>query len=143
MTLTVVSATAQTVVTGTVVSAEDGGTLPGVNVLVKGTMVLAITNTDGKFEINVPDGGETLVFSYIGFRTIEVDINNRTIIDVQLRIDTTQLDELVVTAFGVQQESKSLGYSIQNVRAQSLVEAQQPNLVNALQGKVAGVQITN
>lgn len=141
--LTVSSATAQTVVTGTVVSAEDGGTLPGVNVLVKGTMVLAITNAEGKFQINVPNGGQTLVFSYIGFRTIEVNINNRSTVDVQLNIDTTQLDELVVTAFGVEQQRKSLGYSIQEVRAQSLVEAQQPNVVNALQGKVAGVQITN
>jgi TonB-linked SusC/RagA family outer membrane protein len=131
------------VVTGTVRSADDGGTLPGVNVVVKGTTVLAITDLDGKYSINVPSGGTTLVFSYIGFRTQEVAIAGRPVVDVSLVVDTRQLDELIVTAFGVEQERKSLGYAVQEVRAASLMEAQQPNLVNALQGKVAGVQITN
>lgn len=131
------------VVTGTVSSAEDGGTLPGVNVVVKGTTVLAITDLDGRYSISVPSGSTTLVFSYIGFRTIEVPIEGRSTVDVAMAVDTRQLDELIVTAFGVEQERKSLGYSVQEVRAASLVQAQQPNLVNALQGKVAGVQITN
>lgn len=130
-------------VTGTVRSAEDGGTLTGVNVVVKGTTVLAITDIDGRFSINVPSGATTLTFSYIGYRSQDVLISGRSVVDVRLAVDTRQLDELVVTAFGVEQERKSLGYSVQEVRAASIVEAQQPNLVNALQGKVAGVQISN
>jgi TonB-linked SusC/RagA family outer membrane protein len=130
-------------VTGTVRSAEDGGTLTGVNVVVKGTTVLATTDINGRYTIDVPAGATTLTFSYIGFRTLEVPISGRSVVDVRLAVDTRQLDELVVTAFGVEQERKSLGYAVQEVRAASIVEAQQPNLVNALQGKVAGVQITS
>jgi TonB-linked SusC/RagA family outer membrane protein len=131
------------IVSGIVSSADGGVTLPGVNVIVRGTSVLTITDLDGRYSINVPEGRTTLVFSYIGFRSQEVDISGRSVIDISLLVDTRQLDELIVTAFGVEQERKSLGYSVQEVRAASLVEAQQPNLVNALQGKVAGVQITN
>lgn len=139
-----VGAQAQTdVVTGTVRSAGDGGPLTGVNVVVKGTTVLAITDLDGRYSVNVPSGSTTLTFSYVGFNTQDVLISGRSIVDIRMAVDVRQLDELVVTAFGVEQERKSLGYSVQEVRAVSLVEAQQPNLVNALQGKVAGVQITN
>jgi hypothetical protein len=100
-----VGAHAQTdVVTGTVRSAGDGGPLTGVNVVVKGTTVLAITDLDGRYSINVPSGSTTLTFSYVGFNTQDVLISGRSVVDIRLAVDVRQLDELVVTAFGVEQE---------------------------------------
>lgn len=131
------------VVTGKVTSAADGSPLPGVNVIVKGTSVGSITDVDGTYQINVPANGRFLVFSHIGFVSEEIEIANRNTINMQMFADIQELSEIVVTAFGVEQEKKSLGYSVQEIRADAIVEAQQPNIVNALQGKIAGVQINN
>lgn len=87
------------VVTGTVVSSE-GESLPGVNVLVKGTSVGTITDIEGRYSIDVPDGNETLVFSFIGYSTEEVVINNRAVVDVIMTEDIGSLDEVVVVGYG-------------------------------------------
>jgi TonB-linked SusC/RagA family outer membrane protein len=83
------------------------------------------------------------VFSFIGYKTTEVDIGARSEVNVQLVTDVTQLSEVVVTSFGIEKSKQSLGYSVQTVGAKELTEVRQPNLVSALQGQVAGVQITN
>ena len=98
-------------ITGTVTSAEDGSPLPGVNVVLKGTAEGVTTDAKGKYSFAVPEAGGTLVFSFIGLKTQEVKIGTSNEISVALALDVTQLSETVVTAFGVPQEKKSLGYS--------------------------------
>ncbi|MEX2403008.1 MAG: SusC/RagA family TonB-linked outer membrane protein [Balneolales bacterium] len=136
------SANAQSVVSG-VVSAEDGETLPGVNIMVQGTNTGTSTSIDGSYEIEVPDDNSTLVFSYIGFVTREVAVEGREEINIQLTAEAAQLDELVVTSFGIERERRSLGYSIQDIDGEDFSEARESNVLNSLSGRVAGVNIIN
>lgn len=130
------------VISGRVTGANDSRPIPGVNVLVKGTTQGTLTDADGKYSLQALSQS-TLVFSFIGYTTQEVAIGSRNTIDIQLVEDIRNLDEVVVTAFGVEQEKKALSYSVQEVQAREITESQQPNIVNALQGKVAGVQVTS
>jgi TonB-linked SusC/RagA family outer membrane protein len=129
-------------VTGTVKSA-DGETLPGVSILIKETKQTTISDGKGAFSINAPDKG-TLVFSYIGFKSQEIQINKGAgPISVTLQASDNALDEVVVTALGISRQKKSLGYAVQELKGQDLAEAKESNLVNALAGKIAGVRVTN
>jgi len=130
-------------VSGKVTSAEDGSALPGVNVVVKGTTNGAVTGLDGDYKLSVPVEGGTLVFSFIGFATQEIEIGSRSVIDIQLSSDVKQLTEIVVTAVGIEKEKRSLGYGIDVLKSDELVKARETNIVNSLQGKVTGVQISN
>lgn len=129
----------QSPVTGTVRSAEEGA-LPGVNVLIKGSSRGTTTDANGNYTIQV-SGDETLVFSFIGYVQQEVPVNGRSVIDIDLTSDTRQLEEVVVTAFGIEREKKALGYSVQEVQTEQLTEAREVNVVNSLKGRVAGVHI--
>lgn len=129
-------------INGTVRSATDKATLPGVNVIIKGTTNGTTTNMDGQYNITVPDNA-TLVFSFIGFAPQEIAVGNRTVIDLQMEEDITKLTEVVVTAVGIEREKRALGYAVQEVGGNAIVESREPNLVNSLAGKVAGVQINN
>ena len=140
--LTSVSALAQTI-SGTVTSAEDGGALPGVNVVVKGTTIGTITDIEGNYSLTADEGAETLVFSFIGLKTEEVPINNRSTVDLSMTDDVAELSEVVVTAFGLEREKKALGYTVQEVGGEQLAEAKQANVVNNLSGRIAGVQVTS
>lgn len=129
-------------VTGTVRSAA-GETLPGVSILLKGTKQVVTTNDKGVFSVSAADKS-TLVFSYIGFQTQEVQVNkNAGSLLVTLKLTENALTEVVVTALGINRQKKSLGYAVQELKGQDLAEAKETNLVNALAGKVAGVRITN
>jgi len=132
---------AQTTVKGVVVDAASSLGLPGVSVLVKGTSKGVTTDFDGNYSIEVSDAMSTLQFSYVGFTTQEIAINGQSTINVSLIEDVSQLDEVVVTALGIKRERKSLGYAVQEVKGEALTEARETNVVNALSGKVAGVQI--
>lgn len=129
-------------VTGTVTDAKDDSPIPGVSVLVKGTGKGTITDFDGKFSLAVK-AGEILQFSFIGYATQEFTLGEQTNISIKLREDVTSLSEVVVTALGVTKTSKSLGYVTQSVNAQQLVTSQDVNLINNLQGRLAGVTITD
>ncbi|MFA6944443.1 MAG: SusC/RagA family TonB-linked outer membrane protein [Pedobacter sp.] len=118
-----------------------GETLPGVSVRVKGTAVGTTTDAQGNFVLNAPDNG-TLIFSYIGYVSQEVAVNSRTTINVTLAEDSQVLGEVVVTALGIERASKSLTYAAQTIKAAELNQAKETNLINSLQGKVAGVTIT-
>ena len=109
---------AQTIViTGTVTSAVEGeGPIPGVTVFVKGTTIGAITDANGKYSITAPASATTLIFSYIGMKSREVEIGGRSIIDGALESDLIGLNEVVVTALGIAKEKKALGYSVQDVK---------------------------
>lgn len=125
------------------VAGPDGEALPGVSVVVKGTQLGTMTDATGNYSIDVETGTATLVFSFIGFKTTEVEVNQRNRIDVAMEVDITQLDEVVVTSFGIEQSKQSIGFSTQKVDGADLIKTHQPSVVNALQGQVAGVQITS
>jgi TonB-linked SusC/RagA family outer membrane protein len=130
-------------ITGRVTDASNSEPLPGVTVLVKGTQVGTATDATGNYSINVPTGNNTLTFSFIGYNTLERAIGNSTVINVGLATDARQLNEVVVTALGVEREKRTLGYAVQNVNPEQIITSREPNIVNALAGKVAGVQINN
>ncbi|MBC8111741.1 MAG: SusC/RagA family TonB-linked outer membrane protein [Verrucomicrobia bacterium] len=127
-------------VSGKVVAA-DGTGIPGVNVILKGTTKGANTDADGNFKINAPEGNGTLVFSFIGFISQEVAIGNQSEINVTLAEDTKQLNEVVVTALGIKKDARVIGYATQEVKGQELVKAREPNPINSLAGKVAGLTV--
>ncbi|MFD2513584.1 SusC/RagA family TonB-linked outer membrane protein [Pontibacter locisalis] len=131
------------VVTGKVTGAEEGMPLPGVSVLVKGTTTGTTTDTNGEFRIQVPGNNAVLVFRYLGYETKEVTVGNQSVINVALGTDTRQLSEVVVTAMGITREKKALGYATSTVDTEELVQNRQPNVLNALQGKVAGATISS
>ena len=135
------SAMAQRTVSGQITSAEDGGGLPGVNVVLKGTTTGTTSDLDGNYTLSVPEDGGVLVFSFIGLESQEINIGARSVIDVAMSADVQQLTEVVVTALGVSREKRSIGYSTQEVDGEQVAEAREPNIVNALQGEIAGVQI--
>ena len=137
--LATVSAFAQKV-TGLVRSTQDNSPLPGVSVLVKGTTTGTSTDADGVFSLNA-DTNATLVISFIGFATQEVELAGRTNIEVSLIEDISQLGEVVVTAFGIPRETKSLGYATSTISGKSITQTASPNFASAMYGKAPGVRI--
>ncbi|MBD2714928.1 SusC/RagA family TonB-linked outer membrane protein [Microvirga sp. STR05] len=128
-------------ISGTVIDANRTP-LPGVTVLVKGTTTGASTGTDGRYTLQAAPGS-TLTFSFIGYTTQERAIGDDTSIDISLKENTTALNDVIVTAFGIKQERRQVNYGAQEVTSKDIIESRQPNIVNALQGKVAGVQVTS
>ncbi|MHB9020008.1 MAG: SusC/RagA family TonB-linked outer membrane protein [Minisyncoccota bacterium] len=128
-------------ITGKVTSADDGSSIPGVSVSVKGTTLGTITDTDGLYRLNVPQESKTLVFSFVGMETQEVPIDNQSTINVTLSSGNISVDEVVVTAMGIKRSEKSLGYSATTVASNELLKARNTNVTNSLSGKVAGLQI--
>jgi TonB-linked SusC/RagA family outer membrane protein len=128
-------------ISGKVLSADDNSGLPGVNVLLKGTTSGTTTDLEGAYQITVPPQGGILVFSYIGFATQEIDIGNRTAIEVKLADDSKQLQEVVVTAIGIERDKKAVGYAVSTVESAKLVQKSEADPIRALTGKVAGVNI--
>ena len=140
LTLFTIAAYAQNTVTGTVKDAK-GEAIPAVSILVKGSTQGVSSDAEGKFRINAPKGS-VLIFRYIGFQTQEVTVGTSNTINVVLADESNNLNEVVVTALGIQREKKSLGYAVQEVKGEALVEAREPNVVNTLSGKVSGLQVT-
>jgi len=131
----------ETTITGSV-SDMSGVPLLGATVLVEGSTVGAVTDFDGNFTINVPQSASTLVFSYIGYVQKSVPIAGQSVIDVQLEEDLNTLDEVVVTAMGIERNKKSLSYAISEVDGDQLANKAEADVLKALSGKVAGVNIT-
>lgn len=132
----------QASVRGTVTDATSSETLPGVNIIIKGTSTGTSTDAGGAFELPVSSLNDTLVVSFIGYETQNIPINGREQIDVQLNPATVSGDEVVVTALGITRNERHLGYSVTNVLGNDLAEANANNPVEALQGKAAGVDIS-
>src|SRR5687768_12740931 len=107
-------------VSGKVTSSEDGSPLPGVHVILKGTTNGTTTDSDGAFALMVPQDGGNLVFSFIGLRTSEVIIGDRTTVDVSLTLDITQLSEVVVTGVGVATDKRKLGIAVEALTSREL-----------------------
>ncbi|MFC0184723.1 SusC/RagA family TonB-linked outer membrane protein [Pseudarcicella hirudinis] len=128
-------------ITGKVTSSEDGSPLPGVNIGVKGTSRGTTTDANGNYKINA-SGNAVLTFSFVGFNSYSVNAGSRTVIDVKLVNNNQELEEVVVTALGIEKSKRELNYATQNVKGSDLAQKSEPNVLNALQGRVAGVQIT-
>ena len=128
-------------ISGTVTGSEDGLALPGVNVTVKGTTIGAITMADGRFVLTAPAKAQTLIFSFIGYRTVEIPIAGKTKIDALLQQDVYNVEEVVVVAYGTQQKRDVPG-SVSSVKTDALKNASVQSFDQALQGKAAGVSIT-
>ncbi|MVN78208.1 SusC/RagA family TonB-linked outer membrane protein [Hymenobacter sp. HMF4947] len=128
-------------VSGRVTDQKTGEGLPGVTVLLKGTTNGASTNSDGAFSLTIPEGNGTLVFSSIGYVPQERIIGKETQFSVALGADVKQLNEVVVTALGIEKDTRSLGYATQQINSDQLSQKSEPNALSALQGKVSGVTI--
>ena len=131
---------AQTV-TG-MVSDEKGTKLSRVSIMIKGTSQGTTTDNDGKFSISAPANG-TLVFSAVGYKNTEVAVDGRTVINISLPFDNQNLGEVIVTALGIKKQARSLGYAATSVKPEDLSVNRTSNVMNALQGKVAGVNISS
>ena len=130
-------------ISGKVSSADDGGLLPGVSVSVKGTTLGTITDMNGEFRIKVPQDTRTLVFTFVGMTTQEVAIDNQTNFNVTLSSANISFDEVIVTAMGIKRTEKSLGYSAGRVSTDDLTATGNSSMMNALQGKIAGVNVSS
>ncbi len=127
---------------GSVVSGDDGTGLTGATVLIKGTTTGTVTDINGKYEVSASPNA-VLVFSFIGYETQEIHVENRSVIDVILKLGQLEIEEIVVTALGIQKEKKALGYSVQEVDGSSMEKAKEPNVISSLTGRVAGLVIYN
>ncbi len=129
-------------ISGTVTSADDGAALPGVTVQVKGTTNGTVTDANGKYSLNVGNSAKTLVFSFVGMKSQEIAIDGKTTINVVMASQAVAMNEVVVTALGISRAKKSLGYSVQDVKGAALSRVPKDNVLNALAGRVSGVQVT-
>ncbi len=129
-------------ITGTVTSAEDGESLPGANVVVVDLTIGTITGVNGEYSIEVPSDAQSLEFSYVGMENQIIVIGNQTIINVALVLSSVALEEVIVTALGIERQEKALGFSAQQLESESLTAARETNITRYLTGKVAGVQVS-
>jgi TonB-linked SusC/RagA family outer membrane protein len=132
----------QRTISGTVIGKEDGIPIPGVSVKVRGSLGGTSTGADGRYTVKVQEGAKFLDFSSLGFSTQSVGITSSSVVNVSLSSDSKTLGEVVVTALGISREKKSLGYATQQLSGSELTKSNEPNIVNSLSGKIAGVQVT-
>jgi TonB-linked SusC/RagA family outer membrane protein len=140
--LTILSAQTK-VITGTVTGSEDSQPVIGCTVKVKGTTTGITTDINGKYSLTVPQGATTLVFSFVGMKSQDLEINGRSVIDVTLQSELVGLSEVVVTALGIKRSEKSIGYSARTVNSNEINTAKAPSFITGLQGKVAGLNISS
>ena len=135
------SSTKERIVTGTVTD-QSGETLIGLAIRVVGTTVGTTTDFDGNYSINVPAGSNQLEFTYIGYRPMTISVDGRSKIDIVMESDVQALEEVVVTALGIERKAESLTYATQKVGGDELTRAKDANFINSLQGKTSGLVIT-
>jgi TonB-linked SusC/RagA family outer membrane protein len=132
----------ETQLTGKVTAAEDGLPIPGVNVVVEGTTKGTTTDVNGNYSIQLGPDENTLVFSFVEYKTITTEVNGRSTIDITLQSDVTALEAIVVVGYGEQRKIDITG-AVSNVEGEEITRQPSVNPISALQGRVAGVQITN
>lgn len=130
-------------ITGTVTGKDDGLPIPGVSVKIVGTQTGTSTDANGKYAIKVASGAASIQFTSIGYTQLTLPLGPSNVLNAVLSTDAQQLGEVVVTALGVSKEKRTLGYSAQAVKSQDILNSRESNIVNALAGKVSGVQINN
>ena len=130
-------------ISGNVTSDDDGSGLPGVNVILQGTTVGTTTDVNGSYSLDIPSDGGTLVFSFIGLASQEVEVGARSVVDVVMSSDVEELQEVVVTALGITKEKAALGYAVTSVGGEQLEARPEADIARLLRGKVPGVDITS
>jgi TonB-dependent SusC/RagA subfamily outer membrane receptor len=133
---------AQITVTGTVTSADDGLTLPGVSIMIRGTTAGTVTDIDGQFSLGNVPADATLVFSFVGMRSLEIPVDGRTLINVALETDAIGIEEVVVIGYGTARSS-DLTAPIPVINAPDIARNVTTSAASALQGAIAGVQVIN
>jgi TonB-linked SusC/RagA family outer membrane protein len=128
-------------ITGVVTNSEDGSTLPGVSVVVKGTTMGTSTDINGKYSIEVSEDVTALVFTFVGMKVTEAPLGESNVLNVQMEPEVIGVNEVVVTALGVSREKKSLGYATQEIKGDEVTVVNTDNVVNSLSGKISGVQV--
>ena len=137
------TATAQIhTISGTVTSTADGLAVPNANIIEVGTQNGTITNADGTYTLAVTNSNTTIVVSFVGFVSQTIEVNGRSTINVALLEDTQLLEEVVVTAIGIERSERALGFSVGEVDGEQLRQSRETNVANALAGKVAGVAVS-
>ncbi len=131
------------IITGKITDKSNNTPLVGVTIKVEGSQVGTYSKTDGTYKLNVPKVSQKLLFSYTGYKAVEVVIASEKVINVEMEGSSIQTGEIVVTALGQEREQRSLGYAVQEVKGSEIAESNVSNLVNSLAGRVAGVQVTN
>lgn len=137
---------AQETVSGKITDSETGEALPGVSVILKGTTNGVPTNLDGTYTIKLTNEqieNDSLEFRFLGYQNLVIPIQGRTVIDAVLSPDQELLDEVVITAIGIEKDKRKLGYSVTEVESDEIMKSRETNIVNALNSKVAGVQVTS
>ena len=129
-------------ISGTIKDQQTTEAIPGVSIVEKGTTNGTISAADGQYSLPVSSGSATLVFSFLGYESVETLVNNREKVDIFLRSGTLGLNEIVVTALGLERQSRDLGYAVQQLDAQEISEVKSPNFLDDLAGKLAGVTIS-
>lgn len=129
-------------VSGVVSGEDDGQPVLGVLVVVKGTSNGTITDLEGKYEIMAKEG-DVIIFSLVGYQAQEVVVGSNSVVNVSLKGGNEQLDEVIVTAFGISRQKKGLSYAAQDVSGDQITRSNEQNVINALQGKISGALITN
>jgi hypothetical protein len=132
-----------TTISGTVIDSSNSMPIPEVTVVEKGTINGVITDFDGNYTIQISDENAILQFSSLGYLDYEITVSGNTVINVALEESSESLDEVVITAFGFEKKTKSVGYSITQVKGEELSRVKTTNPLQALRGKVAGVNISN
>ena len=128
-------------VTGTIKD-ERGEPVTGATIEIKGTKTKTITDIDGRFSVNVPAHATSLVVSYLGYMPQEIALQGRSNVNVELQPESSELNEVVVTALGIKREKKALGYAVSELKGSELTVARENNVMNSLSGKVAGLQVS-
>lgn len=140
--LTIVSVLAQSkTITGRVTSADEPTGVPGASVVVKGTTQGTVTNLDGSFSLQVPSDASTLVFSFVGYLTKEVTVGSASVINVELAVDITSLNEIVVTGYGTQERREITG-SVASINSAAIENLVTPSFESQLAGRAPGIQVT-
>lgn len=130
-------------VTGTVTEGDSKSPLIAVQIIVKGSLLGTTTDLNGNYSITVPDSNAVLVFKYVGYKTYEIPVKNKTQLNLRMELDTKLLNETLVTAIAIKREKKELGYAAQEVKANEITNSGENNLVTSMNAKVAGVQVTS
>lgn len=131
------------VITGKVTEASTGDPIPGANVVIKGTTNGTVTMPDGTYSVEVNNDAKTLVFSFVGFMSQEVELSGQSEINIALETENLQMDEVVVTALGIKREKKALGYAVEEVKGDEVANSGSSNVFTSLQGKGAGISVVN
>ncbi len=146
LTLFSASGFAQQSITGTVTDAQTGEALPGVSVVLKGTTKGVPTTLDGTYNLELTQEeiqNDSLEFRFLGYKILVKPIGGQTTVNASLKPDQELLGEVVITAIGIEKDKRKLGYSVTEVQSDEIVRSRETNIVNALNSKVAGVQVTS